>query len=137
VTRTDFQNLARTRLADARILLRNNRFDAAYYVLGIAIECGLKACIARKTNRHDFPDKELVNQSYTHELTKLVRAAGLDRALDAALAANALLNANWLTVKDWSIESRYLSAGRAKAVALHSAINQRRYGVMSWIRLYW
>ena len=137
MTRNDFQSLTRARLADARVLLRSGRFDAAYYVLGIAVECALKACIARKTNRHDFPEKELANQSHTHELTRLVRAAGLDRALDAALATNALLNANWLTVKDWTVESRYLSTGRSKAVALYSAINQRRHGVMSWIRFYW
>ena len=137
MTRNDFRNLTRSRLRDVRILLRNGRFDAAYYVLGIAVECGLKACIARRTNRYDFPDKDLANQSYTHELTKLVRAAGLDRALDTALAADAVLNANWLTVKDWSIDSRYVLSGRTKAVALNSAVNQRGHGVMPWIRLHW
>ena len=137
MTRTDFQNLARTRLADARLLLRGGRFDAAYYVLGIAVECGVKACIARKTNKYDFPDKELANQSYTHELTKLVRVAGLERDLDAALATNPSFRANWLIVKDWSVESRYTQTGQARALALNGAVNQRGNGVMSWIRLHW
>lgn len=137
MTRTDFQNLAKLRLTDARTLIERGRFDAAYYILGIAVECGLKSCIARKTQRYDFPNRDLANQSYTHEVTRLVKAAGLDQTLDAALSTDSVFNANWLTVKDWSVDSRYLVNGRPKAMALDRAVNQRGHGVMRWIRLYW
>jgi hypothetical protein len=40
---------------------------------GYAVECGLKACIAGKTQRHEFPDKKIVNASYTHNLRELVK----------------------------------------------------------------
>jgi hypothetical protein len=137
VTRRDLQALARSRLGDAKILLNAGRYDGAYYLLGLAVECGLKACIARRTNRHDFPDKKLALESHTHELWQLIRAAGLDAALKTYMTADALFSANWLVVKDWSVESRYTSTGRSKAEALHQAVNNRNQGVMRWIRQRW
>ena len=75
MTRKDFQALARTRLADAEALLQAGRFDGAFYLLGFAVECGLKACIARLIRRHEFPDKQMTIDSYSHDLSKLVRTA--------------------------------------------------------------
>jgi HEPN domain-containing protein len=66
------QALADARVADARTLLNAKRFDAAYYLAGYAIECALKACIATKTERHDFPDKDFARDVYTHNLVDLV-----------------------------------------------------------------
>jgi hypothetical protein len=48
-----------------------------------------------------------VNQSYTHDLSRLVQAAGLDGALNARIRASAGFSVNWNVVKDWSEESRY------------------------------
>jgi len=137
LTRTDLQALARNRLADAEVLLRAGRFDGAFYLLGLAVECGLKACIARLVRRHEFPNKKMTTDSYSHDLFQLVRAAGLEAALNAEIAADANFGANWLVVKDWSIESRYSTPGNLKAAALTSAINNRRHGVMRWIRQHW
>ena len=97
----------------------------------------MKACIARRVSRHDFPDRQLAKDSYTHELSQLIKAANLDAALRADMTANAFFSANWLVVKDWSVESRYTSMGRAKAEALHEAVNSRNHGVMRWIRQRW
>ena len=47
MNRTDLQNLANERLEDANALLASGRFGAAYYIVGYAAECGLKACIAK------------------------------------------------------------------------------------------
>lgn len=77
MNRRAFQTLTRDRLADARALLRSHRYRAAYYIAGYAVECALKACIARHTKQHDFPAKKLVNDSYTHDLMKLVDVARL------------------------------------------------------------
>lgn len=137
MTRRDLQNLARARLADARILIRSQRFDGGYYLLGLAVECALKACIARLTRRFDFPDKDVVGQSYTHQFASLVRVAKLEATLEADIRANPQFGANWLTVKDWTIESRYAVGGPAKARALYAAVTHRRFGVMRWIRRHW
>jgi len=137
VNRTDFRTLARTRLEDADVLLQAGRFDGAYYLFGLAVECALKACICRRTRRYDFPDRDLVKKSYLHELSKLVEAAALEKVLDAAMKADAQFSANWLVVKDWSIESRYSVVGKANAEAIEAAITDRRHGVMRWIRQHW
>ena len=75
MNRRTLQTLARDRLADARALLRAHRYAAAYYMAGYAVECALKACITKHVNRHDFPDKKLATDSYTHDLNRLVTAA--------------------------------------------------------------
>jgi HEPN domain-containing protein len=73
------QVLARTRLKEAKTLLGADHPDGAYFLAGYAVECGLKACIAGKTQRHEFPDKKIVNASYTHNLKELVKVANLER----------------------------------------------------------
>lgn len=129
--------LARVRLQDAAALSRAGRFDGAYYLFGLAVECALKACICRKVRRHDFPDKKLADKCYQHDLLKLVEVAGLETARLAMEKADVEFEANWGIVKDWSIEDRYAMAGQSKAQALEHAITDRRHGVMRWIRRYW
>ncbi len=85
VNRSEFQVLARSRLQDAAVLHQAGRFDGAYYLFGLAVECGLKACISRKTRRYDFPDRDLALKSHQHELSRLVEAAGLGTVLDGAM----------------------------------------------------
>jgi HEPN domain-containing protein len=65
VKRKDLQALANARLRDAEILLKNRRFDGAYYLAGYAVECAIKACVAKKTQRYDFPDKDLAIQVHS------------------------------------------------------------------------
>jgi hypothetical protein len=109
-----------------------------YYVAGYAVECGLKACIARQTNAEDFPPRvKVVQECYTHDLDKLVKAGSLKPALDAATAANPALSANWAIVKDWDEGSRYEHKTQAEAQTLYDAITDHANGVMQWIRLYW
>ena len=40
------------------------------------MECAFKVYIAKGTERHELPDKERVNASYTHRLKDLARLAG-------------------------------------------------------------
>jgi HEPN domain-containing protein len=49
MTRRDFQALSATRLREARALLKTGNPEGAYYLAGYAIECALKACVAKKT----------------------------------------------------------------------------------------
>jgi HEPN domain-containing protein len=54
MNREDFQQLAESRLKEARALLTAELPDGAYYLAGYAIECALKACIAKRTQQHDL-----------------------------------------------------------------------------------
>jgi HEPN domain-containing protein len=69
MNRADFQQLSELRLREAQALLAAGLPDGAYYLAGYAVECALKACIAKRTREHDFADKKLVNDSHTHDLT--------------------------------------------------------------------
>ncbi len=77
MNKSDLQTLTDTRVTDAKLLLDAGRFPAAYYLLGYAVECALKACIAKQIKEHDFPDKQLVLDSYTHNLEQLLRISGV------------------------------------------------------------
>jgi HEPN domain-containing protein len=57
VDRRDLQELSKVRLKEAKALLDLGLYDGAYYLAGYAVECALKAGIAKETRRHQFPDK--------------------------------------------------------------------------------
>lgn len=77
LTRGDLQELAKVRLGEARLLLDGKSFSGAYYLTGLAIECALKACIARSTEQYDFPDLKRLQNSWIHDLNQLLGTAGL------------------------------------------------------------
>lgn len=137
LTRTDLQQLSRTRRREARILLNANLPGGAYYLAGYSIECALKACIARGTERHTFPDRDRVNDSYTHDLTKLLRTSGLQTQFDQAAKASQVLARSWAISKDWKETSRYdATIDAKKARDLYGAAT-RRNGVLAWLRRNW
>lgn len=135
--RNDLKKLARMRVVEAKTLLGNGHYNGAYYLCGYVVECGLKACIAKQTKRYDFPNKKTVNESYTHNLTKLVRIAGLEILLDAEIVHDVEFARNWAVTKDWTESSRYEEHTITEAQDLYSAITNRRNGVLKWIRRYW
>ncbi|HEY1379966.1 MAG TPA: hypothetical protein VGF55_24400 [Gemmataceae bacterium] len=138
MNRFEFRQLAEDRITDASILLAAGRWSGAYYLAGYALECGLKACIARLTNQDDFPrDRKFVEECYTHNLEKLLKAAGLKAALDTDTAANAALSGNWSTATEWDEASRYEQKSQAEAQELYDAIANHPDGVLPWIRLRW
>ena len=138
MNRKELQQLSRLRVADAKILLDNGRHLGAYYLLGYAVECALKACIAKQTRRYDFPDRKLVNDSYTHDLERLLGVSGLKDALSSESASNPTLQRFWTIVKDWSEQSRYNSEITENAARdLFSAVTARRNGVLSWLMRWW
>ena len=136
MNRKDLQTVAETRLKDAQLLYRHRRFDGAYYLAGYVIECALKACIAKKTRRYDFPNKELAQNVYTHDLTQLLQHAGLGQQLQQEFQSDPELELRWGVVKDWKEKSRYESHGRNKAKGILDAVADAR-GVFSCLRKYW
>ena len=116
VNRFELRQLAEDRIADAATLLASGRWSGAYYLAGYAVECGLKACIAKLTNQDDFPrDRKFVEECYTHNLEKLLKAAGLKPALDTEAAANPTFAGNWGVARDWQETSRYEQKNQAEA----------------------
>lgn len=138
MNRLELQQLAEDRILDAAALLAAGRWSGAYYLAGYAAECGLKVRIARLTGAEDFPPKvRFVQDCYTHDLDKLLKAATLQPILDADIAANGNLSANWGIAKDWEEGSRYEQKTEAEARALCDAITNNPDGVLSWIRKHW
>jgi hypothetical protein len=122
MNRVDLQGIAETRVQESGALLAAGFPDGAYYLAGYAVECALKACIAKRTREHDFPEKALATRSYTHKLQDLLVVAELRTELEAALQADPIMQANWTIVKDWSEESRYEKRTLQEAEILLRAI---------------
>jgi HEPN domain-containing protein len=135
VNRSDFQRLARIRLREARVLLGKGCYEGAYYLGGHAVECALKACIAKKTRRFDFPERDANNKYYVHNLEKLALAVGphLTVEFDSRVGAKA----NWAIVTKLAHESRYGFRGKEDAENLIKAVSDRREGILQCIRRHW
>jgi hypothetical protein len=141
-TRAEWQQLAEDRILDARAHLAPAvaRWSAAYYLVGYAVECGLKACVLVRVAAHPeviYEDKKFSFNAWTHDLEGLVALAGLKADRDADALANPALFLNWQRVKDWTEESRYLQKTQVEAQQLFDAVDDPTNGVMQWIRLRW
>lgn len=119
-TPPNIEALANERLEDARSLADAGRCNAAFYMVGYAVELGLKARVCKNL---DVPDlygeqqmladpffqtgtKKLARFVRTHDLFLLIVLSGL---LDAYLSINDpdLLVAKALFVNNWSESYRY------------------------------
>jgi len=136
LTRKDFQRLAELRARESAALLRTRNPTGCYYLGGYAVECALKACIAKQARRHEFPLKpEYVRRQYTHNLEELLRLADLEKQLENDMRTNTALARNWAVVKDWNEESRYRGSG-LNGRDLHDAVTGPD-GVLLWIKQRW
>jgi HEPN domain-containing protein len=138
MNRNDFQELSKLRIREARVLLDSGQFHGAYYLAGYSIECALKACVAKQVRRHDFPDKNLANKVWKHDLEGLVKLAGVALDFERDRKADRDLEVNWAVVKDWSESSRYdLGITEVEARDFHKACTARGHGILSWIKKRW
>ena len=135
--RQDFRELANLRLKEAQVLLRAGCWAGAYYLSGYAVECALKACIAKGTERYEFPDRKRVNSSHTHDLVELVRVADLNKPLHEATDYYEQFALNWAFVAKWSVEARYEQHSQAEAEQFLKAVRDRKYGVLPWLKKHW
>ena len=137
MNRTELQRLALTRLRDAEALLNAGQWAGAYYLAGYAVECGLKACIARMTVAEDFPDKSRVLKSYSHNIQTLLEPAGLETVHLQHCKANPNFLENWLVAKQWDETARYSEWTEFEARELFDALSHPTDGVLSWISGLW
>ncbi len=136
LTRKDLQRLADLRAKEAGVLARNRNEQGAFYLGGYAIECALKACIAKETKRHEFPPKvDEVRRVYTHNLEELLKIAQLEKQLETDAKTNPNLGINWGVVKAWNEETRYKPSG-LNGRDFCAAISGQS-GVLPWIKQRW
>ncbi len=133
MNRKELQKLAAVRLREAKLLLAAGAPDGAYYLAGYAVECALKARIAKSTQRHDFPDKLQANRSHTHNLKDLVGVAGLKDAHVEAMRQYEF-SRRCDIVFQWNEESRYRGNSTDDAGALIEAIENHGYGLLQWLK---
>ncbi len=134
MNRSDLQRLATVRLEEAQQLLSASRFDGAYYLAGYAVECALKATIAKTTRQYDFPDKQRVSEAHTHNLKNLLRLAELDGELKRSSQS---VQTNWDIVQQWTEASRYAFFDERQAVGMLDAVGDGNAGVILWLSNHW
>ena len=137
MNRTDFQELAVVRLQEAETLLDAGLFDGAFYLAGYAVECALKACIARQTQQYEFPERDRVLGSYSHDFKRLIIAATLTDELDAEIRADRQFEIRWNEASKWSPGARYERKTRDEAAVLIAAAGDPEHGVLQWLSHYW
>jgi hypothetical protein len=137
MTKSDLEALAQARLDDAKLLLSMNRNSSAYYLSGYAVECALKACIAKSFQPNAIPSKSFVNAIYTHKLADLVGIAGLSANLDQDCKSNAVFAAAWGVASKWNEESRYKLWDAISAASMINSVADNNNGVFQWVKKYW
>lgn len=137
MNRNELQQLSKTRIREAKVLLDAGLHSGAYYLAGYAVECALKACIAKHTQKYDFPDKKIVEASHTHDLAKLVGLAKIKPLQEKVGGTNTTFQAYWDVAMAWSEQSRYRLSGQRDAEELINAITNKQHGVMPWLMGLW
>ena len=138
----ELQQLAEERVQDARALLDAGRWSSAYYLIGYAVECGMKACILAYLTKNagiifEEGRKKYSENCWTHEIERLVELAALGPQRQSAIEGNASVARNWLIVKDWKESSRYELKSQAEAERLFDAVTNNPDGVLAWIKSHW
>lgn len=133
--RATLLQLSNGRLAEARVLADANQPSGAYYLAGYAIECALKAKIAGRFRANEIPDRGLTNSVYTHDLTTLLKLAGLEAELEDAIETAPALRQRWAIAKKWSEQSRYAVWTPEDALGMIDAVagNADEEGLLSWL----
>jgi HEPN domain-containing protein len=126
------------RIREAKALLDAGEWAGSYYLAGYSVECAIKACIARKTKKYEFPDKEFARECYSHNITNLIKLAHMDRDLQKRARAVPEFDANWTIAKDWNEEKRYEKLiSQQLAHDLYRALTAYRFGVLPWLHKFW
>jgi hypothetical protein len=105
--RLHLQAMSDLRVKDGAQLIEAQSYSAAYYLLGYAIEFGLKSSISKQFSVDTIPDKALVQKIFTHDFDTLIALAGLRAALKDQVSSNQQFAINWAICKEWTPESRY------------------------------
>jgi|HubBroStandDraft_4_1064222.scaffolds.fasta_scaffold144044_1 hypothetical protein len=113
ITPEELQALSEGKVVDAAILLKEGRFDTAYYLCGYAIELALKRRICLTLDWDGFPKKDFpdLGSFKTHKLAALLTMSGYEKKIKKDHLSI------WSVVVDWDPEVRYSSQGVDQQVA--------------------
>ena len=113
ITPVELSSLSKGKLVDASILLKEGRFDTAYYLCGYAIELALKRRICLTLDWDGYPRKDFTDLSSfkTHKLASLLIMSGFEKKIKRDYLSV------WSVVVDWDPEVRYSSQGMAQQAA--------------------
>ena len=141
-TRAEWQQLAEDRILDAQVFLTPgvDRWSAAYYLVGYAVECGLKSCVMARLIAHPeivYQTRNFSNDAWTHDFEKLLLVADIKADRDADILANRIRFEHWQRVRKWDESARYQQKSFDEARLLFDAVNDPNDGVMQWIRKRW
>ncbi len=79
--KTTFKNVALARVKSAKILIDNQDWQGATYLMGLALECALKATICKTLRIAKYPeshhDKKIPDFFMTHSFERLLLLSGL------------------------------------------------------------
>ena len=107
-------------------------------MLGYAVECALKSCIAKQFRQDEVPDRTLVNSFYSHRLDQLLVLAGLKPALTARAGLEVSFSDAWDVVRGWNEGARYdHSTTEDEARKMRIAVVDATVGVLPWLKTYW
>ena len=147
MTREEYRQLSDLHVQHGKALLDAGLYAGAWYISGYAVECGLKACIAklfRVTADDEFPEPVSGNPGggtinlRSHNFKFLVLAAGLKLAWDGELNSRKPFRDNWKIVNEWSPEARYdIDRLPFETNEFYSAIVDPNHGVMECIGRHW
>lgn len=134
LTKANLEALADARAKEAQCLFDHECYPGSYYLAGYAVECALKACIAKQFQANAIPDKKFVLNIHTHDFDKLIQMAGLHTALEDAKNQIAGFAGAWGSVKEWDESSRYRQWDRLDALMMVSAVTDHKSGVLQWLK---
>lgn len=132
--RADWQRLSLARQRESAILLDAGAYAGAYYLIGYAVECALKACIVKALPAQSMPDRKLSNAFYSHDVEQLLALT----ELRGDMIADPARRLNWNEAKDWNEQARYRGDIAAEdAQSLYRACTETEKGVLAWLRKSW
>lgn len=139
MNRAHWQQLAEDRALEAKTLLDAGLWSGAYYLIGYAVECALKACVLLRVERSGviFEDKRFSERCWTHDLKELIKLAGLESECDNAISTDPSFELNLQAVITWDEASRYKRWTEPEARDLYEAVSDASHGVLQWIKMYW
>lgn len=120
-------------------LIAAGHWSVAYYLIGYAVECGLKSCLLAHVERSGaiFQDREFSRKCWTHNVEELVKLAGLEQQRVDDASVNSYFRLNWLIVKDWNEGARYSHWSEDDAREIFQAVTNPNDGVLPWIMAHW
>jgi HEPN domain-containing protein len=141
ITGPQLRDLARGRLKVARSLIDAGDHTLAVEMMGMALECALKACICKTLGLRHYPDfdgskKEESHFFRSHEYARLLLLAGLQTDFELR-PGNKRKYQNWSDSTTWDVSQRYSAMDtytKEEAEVIYRGLTKSATGVITFIK---